>query len=279
MYAQAVADLASGLALTLNARLDENSAFGTFRTARAGAAYRVGRGTRLRGSAGTAYKAPTFCEQFCDQPFIVGDPTLDPERVTTWEVGAEQLLPGRVVTLAVTWFAQRFEDRIEYVAAGPDEPNYANLSAARARGLELAATASPAPGVRVRAGYTWLDTEITDGGGNPALGEGQPLLRRPAHTFTLTGSIEVGERATLSAGIVRVGARDDTDFQTGLRDELPAYVTVGAAGSAALVRGGGASPSISVTLRGENLFGERYQETFGFPGRGRMLFVGLRAGR
>ena len=278
VYAQAVADLASGLALTLNARLDENSAFGTFRTARAGAAYRVANGTRVRGSAGTAYKAPTFCEQFCDQPFIVGDPGLDPERVTTWEVGAEQLLPGGIVTLAATWFAQRFEDRIEYVAAGPDEPNYANLSAARARGLELAAAASPAPGVRVRAGYTWLDTEITDGGGNPALGEGETLLRRPAHTFTLTGSVAAGDRATLSAGIVRVGARDDTDFQTGLRGELPAYVTVGAAASAAIVQGRGASPSLTVTLRGENLLGERYQETFGFPGRGRMVFVGLRTG-
>jgi vitamin B12 transporter len=278
VYAQAVADLASGLALTLNARLDENSAFGTFRTARAGLAYRMASGTRLRGSAGTAYKAPTFCEQFCDQPFIVGDPGLAPERVATWEVAAEQLLAGGAVTIAATWFAQRFEDRIEYVAAAPAEPNYANLSAARARGLELAATASPAPGIRVRAGYTWLDTEITDGGGNPALGEGEPLLRRPAHTVTFTGSIAAGERTTLTAGVVRVGARDDTDFQTGLRGELPAYVTVGAALSATLVRASGASPSVAVTLRGENIFDERYHETFGFPGRGRMVFAGVRAG-
>jgi outer membrane receptor for monomeric catechols len=130
----------------------------------------------------------------------------------------------------------------------------------------------------VRAGYTWLDTEITDGGGNPALGEGEPLLRRPAHTVTLTGSIAADERTTVSAGLVRVGARDDTDFQTGLRGELPAYVTVGAAATATLVRASGASPSVSVTLRGENLFDAGYHETFGFPGRGRMLFAGVRAG-
>lgn len=278
IYAQAVADLASGLALTLNARVDDNSAFGTFRTARAGAAYRFGGGTRLRASGGTAFKAPTFCEQYCDQPFIVGDSALVPERVTTWEVGAEQPIAGGLVTLGATWFAQRFDDRIEYIPAAPGEPNYANLSAARAGGVELAATATPARGLRVRVAYTWLDTEITDDGGNAALGEGERLLRRPAHSLAVSGSLAAGSRTTVTAGLVRVGARDDTNFETGLRDELPAYVTVSAAVSAELVRRGGALPSLAVTLRGENLLDERYEQTFGFPGRGRMLYAGVRAG-
>lgn len=278
VYAQAVGDLASGLALTLNARLDENSAFGTFATARAGAAYRLAGGTRVRGSAGTAYKAPTFCEQYCAQPFIVGEPSLEPERVATYEVGIEQPLAGGAVMLAATWFAQRFADRIEYIAADPSEPTYANLTAARARGIEIAATASPAAGLRLRAGYTWLDTEITDDGGNPSLGEGEPLLRRPAHTLSAGGSYQIGTRGTVSIGVVRVGSRDDVDFMTGLRSELPAHVTVGAAASAELVRPGGAVPSLALTVRAENLLDERYEQTFGFPGRRRMLFAGVRAG-
>ena len=278
VYAQAVADMASGLALTLNARLDENSAFGTFGTARAGAAYRFAGGTRVRGSAGTAYKAPTFCEQYCDQPFIVGDPALAPERVATYELGIEQPVARGIVTIAATAFAQRFEDRIEYVAAPAGEPTYGNLSAARARGLELAATAAPAAGLRLRAGYTWLDTEITDGGGNPSLGEGERLLRRPAHTVSFSGSYIPADRVTLSLGVVRVGARDDTDFESGLRGELPAYATVSAGASAELVRGAAAVPSFTVTVRGENLLNERFEQTFGFPGRRRMLFAGVRAG-
>ena len=35
-------------------------------------------GTRIRASLGRSFKAPTFCEQFCDAPFVVGDSTLQP---------------------------------------------------------------------------------------------------------------------------------------------------------------------------------------------------------
>lgn len=279
LYGQLVAEPAAGLALTLNARVDENSAFGALGTVRAGTAYRFAEGTRIRGSLGTAFKAPTFCEQFCAQPFIVGDSTLDPERATTWELGIEQPFAEGRITLGATWFDQRFGDRIEYRAAGPEEPNYVNLTAARARGLELAATVAPLAALRIAGSWTWLDTEITDGGGDPAFAEGEPLLRRPAYTLSLTAVYAAGAGPTLSLGVVRVGARDDTDFAAGgVRAELSAYVTVSAAASMDLIRGSGASPSLGVTLRGENLLDEEYQQIFGFPGRGRMVFAGVRAG-
>ena len=98
-YAQGVVDLASGLAVNLNGRVDDNSAFGTFFTYRAGAVYRLPTGTRLRASVGRSFKAPTFCEQFCDAPFVVGDSTLRPERSTSWEAGLEQGLSGGRVSL------------------------------------------------------------------------------------------------------------------------------------------------------------------------------------
>ncbi len=94
-YAQGVVDLASGLALNLNARVDDNSAFGTFFTYRAGAVYRLPSGTRVRASLGRSFKAPTFCEQFCDAPFVVGDSTLQPERSNSWEAGVGTVGGGR----------------------------------------------------------------------------------------------------------------------------------------------------------------------------------------
>lgn len=277
-YAQLVAEPSSALALTANARVDENSAFGALGTVRGGAAYRFRQGTRLRGSLGTAYKAPTFCEQFCDQPFIVGNPGLTPEQVTAWELGAEQVLAGGRMTLGLTWFDQRFRDRIEYIFAEPDQPNYVNLTAARAKGLELAATAAPAAGLQLGAAYTWLDTETTDNGGDAAFTEGARLLRRPAHNLSLNATYAVVGRGTVSVGVVRVGARDDYDFAIGGQAELPAYTLVNAAISADLAGGAGAAPALSVTLRAENLFDDDYLQTFGFPGRGRMVFAGVRAG-
>lgn len=276
VYAQALADLASGLALTLNGRADHNSAFGTLGTLRAGAAYRFAAGTRIRGSIGTAYKAPTFCELFCSQPFIVGNPTLEPEHVTTWELGAEQPIAGGLVMLGATWFNQSFDDRIEYVAAEPEEPNYFNLTAARARGLELAASASPAPGLGLTAAYTWLDTETTDDGGDPAFAEGSRLLRRPEHTVSASARYAAG-RAALSAGVVHVGERDDIGFDGAGRVKLPGYTTVNAALVIDLLRTG-ADRSLAATFRAENLFDEQYEQTTGFPGRGRMIYAGVRAG-
>src|SRR3954466_11848341 len=82
-YAQGVVTLSSGLALNINGRVDDNSGFGTFFTYRAGAVYRLLSHTRIRASVGRAFKAPTFCEQFCNAPFVVGDSGLRPERSTS----------------------------------------------------------------------------------------------------------------------------------------------------------------------------------------------------
>ena len=116
-YGQAILDLARGFALNVNGRVDHNSAFGTFVTYRAGAAYRFPTGTRIRASVGRAFKAPTFCEQFCNEPFIVGNAALTPERTLSWEAGAEQPLLGRLLTLFVTYFDPRFRNLVIYDGA------------------------------------------------------------------------------------------------------------------------------------------------------------------
>jgi hypothetical protein len=48
-----------------------------------------------------------------------------------------------------------------------------------------------------------------------------------------------------------------------------------AVGGEVLVAGpGNRGPEIRLTLRGENLLGERYQEAFGFDAPGRQLYLG-----
>src|SRR5918998_3275127 len=145
---------AGGLAINLNARLDDNSAFGTFFTYRAGAAYRLGSGTRIRGSVGRSFKAPTFCEQYCDAPFVVGDSSLRPERSTSWEAGIEQdLVPGGLSVWA-TYFNQRFRDMVVYDASGaPGDPTYRNGAAARSRGLETGASVRLGTSASATASY------------------------------------------------------------------------------------------------------------------------------
>jgi vitamin B12 transporter len=280
-YAQGVVDLPSGLAFNLNARADDNSAFGTFFTYRAGAAYRFSSGTRIRASLGRSFKAPTFCEQFCDAPFVVGDSTIRPERSISWEAGVEQELGRGRASVWATYFDQRFRDMIVYDGSGaPGEPTYFNGAAAEARGIETGITTSLATSVTVSASYTYLQTEATDDAGLPsaAFAAAERLIRRPEHSAELTVRARLFDRATLGGSMVYVGTRDDVDFNQfpAQRVRLPGYVSVDLATEVEIIRQGPGHPGFSAALRVENLFNERYDQVVGFVGRRRGVFGGAK---
>jgi vitamin B12 transporter len=280
-YGQAVVDLPSGLALNINARVDDNSGFGTFFTYRAGAAYRLPSHTRVRASLGRAFKAPTFCEQFCDAPFVVGDSTLQPERSTSWEVGLEQDLFAGRLSLWATWFDQRFRDMIVYDgSAPPEDPTYLNGAAARARGIETGFTGSIRAGLRATGSYTYLMTEATDDAGmpSPSFAAGEPLIRRPKHSAELALRARVFNRASLGGSVTYVGKRDDVDFNQfpSQRVELPGYVIVDLATEVELLRPDAGRAGLSGVLRVENVFDQHYDQVVGFAGRPRGVFGGAR---
>ncbi len=280
-YAQGVVDLPSGLALNLNGRLDHNSGFGTFFTYRAGLVYRLLSGSRLRASVGRAFKAPTFCEQYCDAPFVVGDSGLQPERSTSWEVGVEQDFYSSQLRLWATYFDQRFRALILYDGtAPPGEPTYFNGAAATARGLEAGLSSTLGSGVEARASYTYLFTEATDDAGMPSssFARGEPLIRRPPHSAELSLRARPWTRATLGGSLTWVGSRDDVDFRQtpSARVELPAYIVVDLAGELQILAAGRGRPAVAGTLRVENLFDESYDQVVGFAGRPRALFGGVR---
>src|SRR2546427_1086061 len=139
-------------------RLEDNEQFGAHATGRAGAAWRVAAGTRLRLSAGTGFKEPTFYENFATG-FVRGNPKLEPEQSISWEVGAEREVAAGVAA-GLTYFDQRFRNLVLYsfTPVGPDSVNYINVARALARGVELTVTASVGGGRTLSAGYTRLTT-------------------------------------------------------------------------------------------------------------------------
>ena len=278
-YAQGLLDLPGGLAVNLNARLDDNSGFGTFFTYRAGAAYRLPGGTRVRGSIGRSFKAPTFCEQYCDAPFVVGDSSLRPERSTSWEAGIEQDLAAGRLSVWATYFNQRFRDLVVYDASGtPGDPTYRNGAAARSRGLEAGVSVGIGSSASASASYTYLSTLATDDAGLPSatFAAGSRLIRRPQHTAEMTVRGRILSRATLGGTLTYTGARDDVDFREfpAAVVRLPAYAMVNVAADVELVRAGPGRPGVSGLIRVENLFNERYEPVVGFTGRRRGVFGG-----
>ena len=278
-YGQLLLTPIRAVSVQLGARLDHNSAFGSSSTGRAGVSWQATPTMRFWTAAGTAFKAPTFFELFAVTAYEVGNPALAPERSASMEVGVEQRFGGGRVTIGTTLFAQRFRDLIQYISPPPGEPTYVNLGGARSRGLEATLGVRVSRLVELQGHWTWLGTAVTDSGSasTATFTQGKPLLRRPASSGGLTASLRQGG-ATLAATINRVGVRDDVDFRDfpSTRTALPSYTTVDVALDLPVGGQGRNVPGLDLTLRAENLLDAAYQQTIGFPGRGRTLLVGAR---
>lgn len=279
VYGQWLADQGPW-SFSVGARYDDNTTFGTFRTARAGVSLRTWAGGTVRATAGTAFKAPTFFESF-NSAFSMGNPDLVPERSRAWEAGLRQRLGGRM-TIGLTWFDQRFRDMIQYAFLSPDQPNYFNVAAATARGLEVDATVQVTPRVRAMTSTTWLTTRVDDAGhqsGEAAtFVEGNRLLRRPSVHASGRLAAELPRDATADLAVTFTGRRDDRDFSTFPATPviLPSWsrVDLGMAVPFVLASSG---PRLTLVARLENVLGTTYQEIANFPAPGRSLTIGVRA--
>jgi vitamin B12 transporter len=282
-YAQWVGRVADALSFSASGRVDDNQRFGTFRTYRVGTGYAFRSGTRLRAAAGTSFKEPQFSEQFTTS-FTVGNADLRPERAATWEAGVEQSALGGRVLLGATFFDQRFRDMIQYRATpsgSPAGPNYFNVAAARANGVELESTLSDIAGTSLHASYSYLHTRVTDAGfgASGTFVVGERLLRRPTRTGSLTAAHRFGPRAGASATVNYVGDRGDRDFATfpAKAVVLGGYATVDAAAEVRLLDAAPRVP-VALTVRVENALDRRYEAVKNFAAPGRTVLVGARLG-
>jgi vitamin B12 transporter len=272
-FAQALTDVGRRWTLSAGLRLDDNSQFGTFVTWRAGAAWRIGATTRLRAWAGAGFKEPTFVENYA-AGFATGNPDLDPERSISWEAGLEHGVAAGRVTLSATYFDQRFRDMIEYDFTRT--PNFVNVAAARARGLELGAAGALAPGFALEAHYSYLDARVTEGGTDPSFQDGERLLRRPAHSGGASIALRRPARGAVSLRLRFVGERDDLDFSTfpAPRVIMSPYTRTDLAAEYHVVRPRTGRPGLALQARIDNLFDDHSREVANFPVAGRVVLFG-----
>jgi vitamin B12 transporter len=265
------------MSANVGARLEDNQQFGTFATWRAGAAWRLDGATRLRAAAGTGFKEPTFFEAYATG-FVIGNPGLRPERTFSWEGGIEHTVPGTSLSLAVTYFDQRFSNLVVYDFTRT--PNYVNIAAAQSAGAEVALGWTSRNGITVSLAYTYLDTRVLDGGGDPTFETGKRLIRRPGNAAVLRLASRLGRRGTATLGARFVGDRDDLDFSTfpAARVTLHPYARVQAALEYTVFQGRGWGPGLTLQAQAENLLGDTGREIANFPVRGRTLFFGMTLG-
>jgi vitamin B12 transporter len=268
--------LGSRAYLTAGARVERNGSYGTRAVPRGALAFRLRGGedaTTLRASAGAGIKEPGFLESYGESFFAKGNPDLDPERSTTFDVGLEQRLFQSRLRAVVTLFDQDYHDQIAYTVLdyATFEGTYINLARTRARGVELELEARPLPPLQIRGQYTFLDGEIVESPSDfdPVYAVGQPLLRRPRHQASLSVSL-TRPRWSAGAFLVRVGERADSDFVGLGLTRNAAYSRLDARLRARVVA------QLEVFLFGENLLDARYQDVLGYPSLGRAVRGGVR---
>jgi vitamin B12 transporter len=280
VYGEVVVTPTARLTATVGGRLDDNERFGTLETGRVGLSWRVFRATRLRASAGTAFREPTFFENYASG-FVSGNPDLRPEHSRSVDLGVEQdLLSGRA-TVSVTGFTQQFRDMIDYEpTASACGFSYCNVAEARANGLEGDVHAPLMRSLEASAGVTLLRTRVVNPGFDPTVGSlyrrGERLVRRPETKWNAALRYAGRGRFAGSARLTAVGEREDRQFGvTTTPVTLPAYERIDVAGQY-LLRPVGEVES-ALTLRVENLTNVGYQNVFNFLAPRRTVWLGVRS--
>lgn len=156
--------------LHLSARSDDNDAFGTHETWGASYGYRIDSSHRLRASVGTAFKVPTFLDLYAP-PAWGGNPDLEPEESTSYEIGMEGNYGN--------WFwdvALYQSDVDQLIIFDNTQFRSLNVKEARLRGIEVSAGWQNSDWT-VRAGASAGDYEDRE--------DGSTLIRRPEQTVRL----------------------------------------------------------------------------------------------
>jgi vitamin B12 transporter len=281
VYAQLLAIPVPSVTLTWGERLDDNERFGKFSTHRAAASWEAWRGTRIRGSVGTAFREPSFFENYATG-FVTGNPDLEPERAATWEIGLRQQLASDRLTLGITQFSQRFRSLIDYTGSTKVcGASYCNVARASAGGRELEARLAVVPALTLDANLTHLETRVLEPGFDTTSAglyrAGEQLIRRPTTSWNL-GAAWVARRGGVDVRVTHSGDRADRDFRPypALPVRVDAYTRTDIGGEVVVASRSARVPGAVLTTRVENVFDVQYQSVFNFRSPGRTVLVGAR---
>jgi vitamin B12 transporter len=247
-------------------RGDDYSDFGSHLSPHAGVWYAPVAALRLRASAGTAFRVPTYTELYYSDPQNTGNPALVPEEATNVEAGAT-FLHGAFVLDAVGFY-RHGTDLIDFVRSSPDAPYAArNIRTVDTSGFETTASwhgrkEAPLSRVSLSASYVFADlAALADAAGGATQGK---YLLDPLH---VKWDLVLGGMLPLEiAALTRISYFARPSFASGVwlwdvrldRDLLQGEI-------------------FDVYVEGRNLGDRKYEEVPGVPLPGRILLAGFRA--
>jgi iron complex outermembrane receptor protein len=239
--------------------------------------YRPTYATTYRTSIGRAFRAPMLFELIqtsgiAGQTFV-GNPDLDPETLTSWEIGIDHSF-GNGIDAIATYYRSKARDLIETVNipdTNPAEISPRNVGEAKIQGIELELHGHLPLGFSWSANYTWTDSEVTRNDLNPEL-VGKQLTHTPEHMYNL-GLDWRHDAWTVSVNHYRQSKRytrsDNLDTVTRVPGSTDAFSLTDIKATYAF------SENHSASLGINNVFDEEYRQFYLSPGR--FWFVELRS--
>jgi vitamin B12 transporter len=266
IFAELQSEVFRSFFLAANVRFDDNENFGGHTTWRVAPAYIIeATGTKIKGSIGTAFKAPSLSQRFQDYPssFFFGNPDLNPEQSMGYDAGFEQSIFRGRAQFGATYFKNGITGLIQ---SSYDPSTFIstllNIGKAKTEGVEAFVAADLTEDLRARIDYTY--TEATDED------TGAWLLRRPRNKASFSLGWTPTEKLLLTGSVLFYGDSLDIDRSKFTNVILPSFTVVNVAADYKL------TDTMNVFGRIDNLFNERYEIPDGFQATGIGVFGGIR---
>ena len=166
---------------------------------------------RFKGNVDRSFRNPSFQDLYLpDRGFISGNPNLEPERASNYDLGFELAFSSiygvRDVRFAATAFRSEIENSIIWVVVSPFKVRPENSNDATVEGIEISGSLGFGPYITVSANHTELRTEVEPDGvrlpgrarreTHARLELGRPKLVKLVGELQRTGSISVSEGGT-----------------------------------------------------------------------------------
>jgi len=260
------ADVSEKLTLAVSTRHDDNSEFNSSDTSRVEAIYQINDSVRLRSAYGTAIKNPTFTERFGFYTNFIGNPSLEPEESSNWELGIDQLFNQGGSTLSVTFFNSELENEIDGNFMDPVTFRYTSKNRqglSKRQGMELTTVNKLNDAVSLNTSYTYTDSVESDGA-NRLVDE----VRRARHIGSLNLSWQAMDSLHINANAQYNGSQMDVVYPKNVK--LADYTVVNLSANYR------ATPNLDVYVRFDNLLNESYEEVFSYQTLGFSANIGVR---
>ena len=265
-YAEWQSEFEKRFFLVANLRGDDNDSFGSHTTYRVAPAMIVPvTDTKLKGSYGTGFKAPTLNQLFVDFPAFnfFANPNLKPEESVGYDIGFEQPIENDRFRFGLTYFHNDITNLINTFFDPVNlRSTLINVDDATTQGVETFASVVVSQQLKLRGDYTYTKAINTI--------TGLELLRRPRDKASLSAIFTPIEKLQISSTLLFVGNWEDVDRSTFAAVTQQGYTIVNIAANYTF------HENMTAFARVDNLFNRHYEDPNGFLRPGVGIYGGVR---